>query len=185
MGDSPSLLYMMDGNPNHPERESWGGSFTPFNHSPRVVYDRATTIVDTVAFCSVVEFHLSGPETTVAADSACFWMETMYKNNVQKWPGFYAGKGRYVIKYVPKQAEVLSYKFSSNIPGFPQQEGNLVVTNSWPGKVRRTDYTLGDHWFTDRGDPELYDGKIQGGKTILKWRKQVLMDWAKRWEWIK
>src|SRR6185295_11932859 len=38
MGDTPSLLYLMDGNPNNPMRESWGGSFEKFNHSPRVVF---------------------------------------------------------------------------------------------------------------------------------------------------
>ena len=27
LGDTPSLLYMMDGDPANPERESWGGSF--------------------------------------------------------------------------------------------------------------------------------------------------------------
>lgn len=30
MGDTPSLLYMMDGDPNNPSRENWGGS-TDFN----------------------------------------------------------------------------------------------------------------------------------------------------------
>lgn len=46
MGDTPSLLYMMDGDPNDPMRESWGGSFESFDYSPRVVYDRVTTAKD-------------------------------------------------------------------------------------------------------------------------------------------
>ncbi len=185
MGDTPSLLYMMDGDLNNPERESWGGSFDRFNHSSRVVFNRLTTIVDTVAFCTVVEFHLKEPEVNVPAESVCFWMETTYKNNVQKWSGYYLGKGEYAIRYVPKQAEVLNYKFTSNIPNFPTQEGKLVVDNLWPGKSHTTDYLLGTHWYTDKGDPKLYDGKIEGGKTILKWRRDILLDWAKRWEWLK
>jgi hypothetical protein len=185
MGDTPSLLYLMDGDPANPMRESWGGSFEKFTHSPRVVLNRVTNITDTVAFCTVVEFQLKGPEINIPADSVCFWMETPYKNEVQKWPGYYLGGGNYGLKYIPKQAEIISYRMTSKIPGFPVQEGKLVVTNLWPGKKRSTDYQLGDNWYTDKANPQLYDGKIQGGKTVSKWRSDVLLDWAKRWEWLR
>ncbi|HSC53274.1 MAG TPA: nucleoside hydrolase-like domain-containing protein [Phnomibacter sp.] len=187
MGDTPSLLYMMDGNPNNPERESWGGSFEPFNRSPRVVYNRITNLKDSVAYCAIVELHFQGPVIDLPpnSDSVCFLMKTIYKNNVQQWPGYYLGNGHYAIKYVPKQAETLHYIISSHIPGFTAQEGDLVVTNLWPGKRNPTDYILGKHWYTDKKSPQLYDGKIQGGLTIAKWRQAILLDWAKRWSWLK
>lgn len=184
MGDTPTLLYMMDGNPNDPTRESWGGSFEKFSQSPRVIFNGTTTLKDTVAYCTITEFHLKGPIKNIPADSSCFWMETTLKGKVQKWPGYYLGNGEYAIKYVPKQAEILHYKFASDMPDFPAQEGVLVVDNLWPGKKQNTDYKLGDNWYTDKSDPNLYDGKIQGGKTILKWRKDILLDWAKRWNWL-
>lgn len=185
MGDTPSLLYMMNGNPNDPTEESWGGSFEKLARSPRVVFDRLTNLTDTVAFCTVVEFRLKGPEINIPADSVCFWMETPYKDSVQKWAGFYLGCGEYGLKFCPKQAEVINYKFTSEIPGFIEQEGQLVVNNSWPEKINETDYKLGENWYTDKADPELYDGKIQGGKTVSKWRNDVMLDWAKRWDWLK
>lgn len=185
MGDTPSLLYMMDGNPNNPQRESWGGSFEKVNRSARMIYNRVTNITDTVAFCTVVEFHLKGPEINIPADSVCFYMETTYKKIVQKWAGFYLGKGNYALKYVPKQAETVNYKFTSAIVGFAAQEGKLVVTNLWPGKNNVTDYKLGAKWYTDKTAAQLYDGKIQGGKTVSKWRSDILLDWAKRWEWLR
>ena len=185
MGDTPSLLYMMDGDPDNPMRESWGGSFEKFTHSSRVVFNRVTSIKDSVSFCTVVEFHLRGPEINVSADSVCFWMETPFKDTVQKWPGYYLGNGQYGLKYVPKQAEIISYRLTSNVPNFPSQQGKLVVTNLWPGKKNSTDYQLGANWYTDKADPQLYDGKIQGGKTLSKWRRDVLLDWAKRWEWLR
>jgi hypothetical protein len=111
-------------------------------------------------------------------------METFYIRSVQKWDGYYLGHGEYVLKYVPKQAETLSYKFTSAIPGFPAQEGKLTVTNLWPGKSNPTDYKLGKNWYTDKSDPMLYDGNIQGGKTVSRWRADVLKDWAQRWEWL-
>jgi hypothetical protein len=185
MGDTPSLLYMMDGDPGNPLRESWGGSFEKFNHSSRVVYDRTTSITDTVAFCSIVEFHFNGPKIDIPADSVCFWMETAYNNKLQKWPGYYLGNGQYVIRYAPKQAEILHYRFTTIIPNFVLQEGTLVVNNLWPGKKHITDYKLGANWYTDKSSSNLFDGKIQGGKTILKWRNDILLDWAKRWDWLR
>ena len=185
MGDTPSLLYLMDGNPENPAKASWGGQFTPISQSPRVIYNRSTTLADTVAFCTLIEFHFKGPEITISKDSACFWMETVYKENVQKWPGYYLGNGNYGLKYVPKQAEIISYRFSSTVNGLNLGPGQLVVTNAWPGKKSPTDYLLGNHWYTDKPDLNLYEGKIQGGKTVHRWRENVLNDWANRWEWLR
>ena len=112
-------------------------------------------------------------------------METTYKNNVQKWAGYYQSNGQYALKYAPKQAEIVNYKFTSNLPNFPEKEGKLVVDNLWPGKSHNTDYKLGTHWYSDKSDSKLYDGKIQGGQTISKWRSNILWDWAKRWEWLR
>lgn len=185
MGDTPSLLYMMDGDPNNPLKESWGGSFEKFNHSPRIIYNRNTTLNDTVTVCSVLEFHIKGPQINIPPDSACFTLNVKAGIGEQKWAGYYLGKGNYAVRYAPKQSESLSYTITSSVPGFPEQSGQLVVDNVWPGKVRKTNYPLGSNWYTDRKNPKLYDGKIQGGITTKKWRNDVLQDWAKRWSWLQ
>lgn len=185
MGDTPSLLYLMHGDPTDPTGESWGGSFEKFNHSPRIVYDGPTSLKDTVAYCSILEFHFKGPEIDIPTDSACFWMEVPYGKSVQTWPGYYLDDGDYALRYIPKKAETLNYKFTSGIEAINGLEGTIVVDNLWPGKTYPTDYALGENWYTDRSDHDLYDGKIQGGKTVLKWRNDVLTDWAERWAWLK
>jgi hypothetical protein len=185
MGDTPSLLYMMNGDPNNPLKESWGGSFAQSDHSPRIIFNRNTSLADTVTVCSILEFHIKGPQLDIPADSACFTMSVKAGIGEQKWAGYYRGEGNYVVRYAPKQSETLSYKITSPIPGFPEQSGQFVVNNQWPGKAGKTDYHLGPHWFTDRSDPQLYDGKIQGGITVKKWRNDVLQDWAKRWAWLR
>ncbi len=185
MGDTPSLLYMMDGDPNDPLKESWGGSFEKFGHSPRIIFDRNTTSADTVTVCSVIEFHFKGPVINIPIDSSCFTMTVQAKIGEQQWAGFYLGEGDYAIRYCPKQSETLIYKVTSSIIGFTEQKGQFVVDNSWPGKNRTTDYKLGSNWYTDRNDKDLFDGKIQGGKTISKWRNDALMDWAKHWAWLQ
>ena len=181
MGDTPSLLYMMDGDPNNPQKESRGGSFEKFTHSPRVIFNRSTTLKDTVPVYAIIEFRIKGPEMNIPADSTCFTMTT----DGQDWEGFYLGNGEYAVRYAPKSTAVLTYKITSDIPEFPEQTGEFVVNNTWPGKIDADDYKLGDYWYTDRNDANLFEGKWQGSKTVSKWRKDVLRDWAKRWELLK
>lgn len=185
MGDTPSLLYTMDGDPNDPFKEGWGGSFEKFTHSPRIIYDRNTSLTDTATVYSVVELRFKGPVVNVPPDSACFTMSVNAKIGQQNWAGFYLGEGNYAIRYCPKQTETLTYKMTSPLPGFIEQSGQFVVDNAWPGRPRSTDYALGSNWYTDRSDPALFDGIQQGGKTVLKWRSDVLLDWARRWAWLR
>lgn len=185
MGDTPSLLYMMDGDPNNPFKESWGGSFVKFSHSPREVFNRNTTLADTVTVYSIMELHFKGPVINIPSDSACFTMTVQARIGEQKWPGYYLGNGEYAIKYSPKQTETLSYQISSKIPGFTEQKGQFVVNNIWPGKQGNYDYPLGANWYTDRPDADLFYGIQQGARTVSKWRTDILMDWAKRWAWLQ
>ena len=67
LGDTPSLPYMMDGNPNDPVKESWGGSFVKFTHSPHIIFHRPTTGQDTVQIYSIKEFRVNGPRQTLSA----------------------------------------------------------------------------------------------------------------------
>lgn len=186
MGDTPSLLYMLDGNPNNPLKEGWGGRFKKIKKSPRIVYGSPTSrLKDTVAFCSILEFRFKGPQLNIPKDSICFEMEVPYGKSVQKWPGYYNGNGEYKIRYIPKKAEILNYTFKAEIAAINSLKGSIVVENSWPGEEHKTDYSLGNNWYSDRPEEELYDGKLQGAKTIKKWRTEVLSDWEKRWNWLK
>ncbi len=185
MGDTPSLLFLMDGDPNDPLKESWGGSFMPIKRSSRIVFNRTTTLADTVPVYSMVEIHLKGPEMNRPKDSSCFTLIVNSGAGIQKWAGYYRGNGNYAVRYVPKKAEVLNYKIISEIPGFTKAKGQLVVKGHWPGKNRQSDYILGGHWYTDKKDQELFINQWQGAETVQKWRKTVLTDWAKRWEWLR
>jgi hypothetical protein len=185
MGDTPSLLYMMDGNPDNPMRENWGGSYVKFQQSPRLIFNRNTSVTDTVPVFSIIEFRFKGPVVQIPHDSACLIMTVKSEIGEQKWNGFYLGNGDYIVRYSPKRTETLTYKVTSGITGFNEQNGAFVVDNIWPGKPRTTNFKLGSNWYTDRPNPELYDDIWQGGKTVLKWRSDVLLDWAKRWNWLR
>ena len=181
MGDSPSLFYMMDGDPEQPEKECWGGSFAKTRHSARRVFTRQLTSADTVAVYSTVEMRFSGPRIDVGEDSVCF---TMTVDN-QVWAGYYTGDGTYSIRYSPKAPAKLAYVTSSAIRELDGLKGEFVVSDAWPGPHTADDFTLGDRWFTDRQDRDLYEDGWQGAMTVGKWRNDILEDWAVRWSWLK
>lgn len=184
MGDTPSLLYMMEGDANTPEKPHWGGSYVPFSSSARRIFDRDLTMQDTVPVYSVVEWRYKGPVLDIPSDSACFTMDVQAGIGLQSWPGYYLGKGIYSIRYSPKKAEKISYEMHSKLPGFPNRKGDFIVGNQWPGPRDGQNYPLGSHWFTDRPDSGLFCGDSQGAKTVEKWRTSFMADWAKRWSWL-
>lgn len=185
MGDTPSLLYLLHGDQDDPTGESWGGRFEKIDHCPRTVFHGPSTLEDTVAFCSVLEFHFEGPIVSIPHDSVCFYLDVPYGNGYQRWPGYYLGDGNYSVRYIPKQAEVLQYHFTSNLQEINNKKGAIVVENLWPGPQTEAGYVLGDHWYSDLQHEQYYEGRIQGGKSISQWRSKALEDWAKRWQWLR
>lgn len=180
MGDTPSLLYMMQAHPNNPDKESWGGRFRSTAYTPHMLFDRNTTDRDTVAIYGVVEFQFNGPMADISPDSVCFTM-TIDK---QDWNGYYDGRGQYVVKYVPKVSGRHEYTLSSPIPALDQLSGSFIAGNLWPGSHHPSDFMVGSHWYTDLTAPGLFDNGWQGAKTVFRWRMAVLKDWARRWRWL-
>lgn len=179
LGDTPSLLYMMDGDPANPLRESWGGSFVPFTRSTRVVFNKLTTARDTVPIYSIMEFHVSGPVVKgMTVGTPCITLTI----DRQSWDGYYLGEGKYVVKYSTYKTGTIPYTItSSKVSGFQPQNGEITIDNLWPGKAYSTDYRLGSNWYTDKQLSELYWGNCQGAMTVQKWRNEVMEDWGKRW----
>lgn len=183
MGDSPSLFYLMQGDPENPEAESWGGSFEPLVYSSRVIIDDVQPAWrDTVPVYSVVEFRLQGPREDIPVDSACFNLHI----DGQDWAGYYCGDGQYIVRYAPKAPALLDYEITSKIKDFPTVQGVLVVSRQWPGEeCNQDDYLVGKHWYSDRREPHLYQGVWQGAQTVARWRKEILDDWQERLLWLK
>ncbi len=181
MGDTPSLAYLLFGNPNDPTAESWGGSFATIRNSAHYIFHGNSSVQDSVSTYAILEWHFKGPTIAIPQDSICF--------NVlisgQKWPGYYLGNGLYAFRYAPKQEETATYVTESAIPALNGLLGSYVSRNPWPGKANVSDYLLGKHWYSDLTDKSFYIGEFQGAKTISKHRKAYLEDWAKRWEWLQ
>ena len=89
MGDTPSLAYLMFGNPLNPEGESWGGRFVPIRRSSRAIFERNTTTADTIPAYGMIEWRFKGPVSPISKDATCFTLEVQN----QQWPGHYLGNG--------------------------------------------------------------------------------------------
>ena len=189
LGDTPSLLYMMDGDPANPEKESWGGSFVKFNHSTRVQFQSTTTAQDTVPVYSIMEFHLKGPKLKgsdkkdLAIGTPCITLTI----DRQQWEGYYMGKGKYMVRYSTYKPGTHPYTITSTtLPDFNPLEGAITISNVWPGKPHKTDYMLqGGNWYTDHQEPSTYWHNCQGAQLQQKWRNEIMEDWGKRWNWLK
>lgn len=180
MGDTPTLLYVMSGNPDDPTGESWGGSFEPTNRSSRKVMHAPLTLSDTIAVYGLMEIHFKGPRIKINPDSACFRIKVAK----QWWDGYYTGKGDYVAIYSPKAPGTLDYVTESKIKALNGLKGQFVVTGLWPGNPSADDYRIGPNWFTDRKDSSLFERWLQGAKTVRKWRDKAMALWAQRWAWL-
>ncbi|GAB3657326.1 DUF1593 domain-containing protein [Echinicola sediminis] len=180
MGDTPSLVYLMNGDPNEPTGKSWGGSFGKINRSSRNVFLGGSSLEDTVAAYATIEWRFEGPELEVPEDSVVFQMEIQN----QTWPGYYLGDGIYGIKYSSKKPEKGHYKSSSVISELDGLEGNYTSSFPWPGNASPDDYQVGANWYSDKVDETLFIEDQQGAKTISKYRNEFLMDWAERWKWL-
>lgn len=188
MGDTPTLLYLMDGDPKNPDSEHWGGRFEPMYLSPKYIVSGDLTPQDTVTCYSILEWRIQGPVTDIAPDSACITLEIAG----QKWDGYYSGDGIYTVRYSPKEPAVLTYTVTSEIPGFTNRQGAFSVDERWPdcGIISRTSALVpapvavggSNRWFTDMQD---YSTPWQGSATTARWRDAVMEDWSLRFVWLK
>lgn len=178
MGDTPSLLYMMQGDPADPSSESWGGMFEKQHFSPRKVFHRPTTEADTVACYSVIEWRFRGPKIDKEVGTPVMTATI----DRQPWEGYYLGEGEYLLRYSPKQPASLDYVITSEIAELDGLSGRFTVGSAWPGEPTEDSFKVCENWFTDVADPALFEGKWQGAMTVRKWRREVLDDWAERWQ---
>lgn len=175
MGDTPSVAYLLRGNPEDPASPSWGGQFDPVHARPNTVFHRNTTLEDQVEMFGLAEFVFKGPHIEVDRDTSVFTMHV----KGQQFPGYYVGAGEYRIRWMPKSLGDWSYMITSDIPELNGKSGEFTsVPESAVSRGR--DPLRFPNWWSDKLDPELKDGIICGSKTVNRWREAFLRDFQQR-----
>ena len=178
MGDTPSVAYLLNGDPDDPAGESWGGSFTKLSYSAYNHFKRHTSTSDTIPTYSVIEWDFDAGEFGLD-ESHEIWMLI----DGQRIDGFYAGSGIFKVRFSPKRIGNWKYEIKCTSKTLYGQSGEFVSVNPWPGDENAQNMRL-NNWWSDKTDEDLYLDQYQGAKTISKWREDYLVDWAKRFSWL-
>lgn len=192
LGDTPSLLYMMSGDPANPEGTSWAGSFVRCSRTPRTVlkrrlmdgewYQSTVAIRDTAQICGIIEWQLQGPvRNDVAIDSACITIDIRR----QQWKGYYKGNGLYVLRHSTYYTGTLPYIITSTLQDFPPLRGEVTIDNTWDVPAKPTDYVVGSQWWTDSYAPSHYWKNRAGAALQRAVRQESMQAWAERWQWLR
>lgn len=177
MGDTPSVVWLLSGTPENPSRPGWGGQFIHAWPRPHVVFERVTTVNDSIEQFGVLELNL--PLSAGAPDSIT---GTMIIEN-QQLAGSVTTEGKMKFLFSPKSPRQYSYRIIFN-DATPEREGSIIACLPPAENVQNPDPNL-PNWWTDNPAPELAEGKHIGAKTVSKWREDFLQDFKKRMDRCK
>jgi hypothetical protein len=173
MGDSPSVGWLLQGDPADPSQPGWGGKFARIWDGRKTVFDRLTTEADQVEVFGVVEFALPIPEGFSEKHTA----QMIFDNRV---PAVCANEGKRLrFRFSPRDAKVWSYTIKSDFAGLDGQSGKFTAA---PPPVERANKASKAHpnWWIDDPDPAAAEGVHPGAKSVSQWRVDFLRDFAAR-----
>lgn len=175
MGDTPTVAYLLMGKPEQPEHESWGGSFCRISSRPKRIYNRNTTLQDSIEVFGVLELVFKGPVLHILEEQPIFYL--VVEN--QEFEGFYCGNGEYKVRFMPKRTGRWSYITKSKMQELNGLTGEFTcVEESEEGRRAGTENL--PNWWSDVLDIELAEQEHKGAKTVSMWRENFLKDFEKR-----
>ncbi|MCG2584134.1 DUF1593 domain-containing protein [Massilia sp. TS11] len=173
MGDTPSLAYLLHGDPEHPEHPSWGGQFVRAWDRPRVRFTRPPQADDVVETFALVELVYQPAHPPAAAARAQLVVDQ------QRFNGYPHADGSWRFLFSPKESKTWHYRVESTDPGLHGQSGAFTSRPATPAQALQPS-TRYPHWWTDSPDPQLAEGPHQGARSISRWRQDFLRDFAAR-----
>lgn len=173
MGDSPSVGWLLSGNPEDPAQPSWGGRYVRTASRPCKSFGRLTNIEDTISVFGIVELRL--PLAPNELDT--LHAEMRIENQVL--PGYKMDDGTLRFRFCPKGTGVYHYSLRSNSPIFDGKLGSITATNPEPSEIH-ADFARHPNWWTDDLSPAFAEGNHFGAKTVSRHRMEYLKDFAER-----
>lgn len=173
MGDSPSVGWLLRGNPLQPTQASWGGKFVRIWDDRKTIFSRHTTESDAVEVFGVVEYSVPAPPGLTAAHQIRVMLDNRVASPVT------LERGRLKFRFSPRDAKVWSYTFRSD---FAPLEGTGGKFKAVPPSATKTSRPSRNHphWWIDDPDPAAAEGIHPGAKSVNQWREQFLEDFAQR-----
>ncbi|SMF65396.1 Protein of unknown function [Alteromonadaceae bacterium Bs31] len=170
MGDTPSLTWLFHETPEQADAGGWGGQYTRAWTRPYKVFERLTTDSDQIEEFSIFELVLplkkDRPEKTFA---------TMNIGN-QSLVG-HIENNKVHFRFCPKAAKKFEYTLESNDASLNGAKGSLTAVATQPDQAIDNNWP---NWWVDNPAPEFKEGPHIGAKTVNRWRKDYLSDFAQR-----
>jgi Cellulose-binding Sde182, nucleoside hydrolase-like domain len=173
MGDSPSLVYVLQRTREDPSQPGWGGRFVPIWDGRKTVFERNTTTDDKVEAFGIVEYALPIPAGMTAAHSARMIVDNRVTVSAST-------DGRALrFRFSPRDAKVWSYVIRSDYSPLDGVEGRFTAVPPSPEQTRRRS-SVHPNWWTDDPDRSAAEGVHAGAKSVSQWRRAFLQDFASR-----
>ena len=175
MGDTPTVSWLLRGDPGLPYQPGWGGRYVRAWSRPFARFDRLTTAEDRMEIFGILELVLPlGPDAPAAPEA-----RMLIEN--QALVGHVAGDGTVRFRFCAKDPKVYRYTIRSTAPALDGRTGELTTVLPSPDVSLAPDPSL-PHWWTDDPSPAAAEGPHHGAKSISQWRTDFLRDFAARLE---
>lgn len=173
MGDTPTVGWLLKGNPEDPSQPGWGGQFVRAWDRPYVLFNRMPAVDDRMEVFGILEIALPLPEGAGKETEA----KLAVKN--QELPGYLPGDGTIRFRFSAKGPKVFHFIVKSNQPLLDGQTGAITAYLPGPFTANRPSSRY-PNWWTDIPAPEWAEGEHHGAKTVSCWRHDFLTDFARR-----
>jgi hypothetical protein len=173
MGDTPSVVHLLQRTPEDPSQPGWGGKFVRIWDGRKTVFTRLTTPADKAEAFGVVEFALPVPAGMTRAQSA----RMIFDGRIPAEGAIDGGVVRF--RFSPRDARVWPYVIRSEAPALDGISGQFTAV---PPAVEITSRPSRVHpnWWIDDPDPSAAEGIHPGAKHVNQWREAFLRDFAVR-----
>jgi hypothetical protein len=173
MGDTPSVGWLLEGEPEEPSKPGWGGQFVRAWQRPYARFDRLTTKEDRLEVFGILELVLS-----LGADAPAKPEAQLLVDN-QSLTGHAADDGTMRFRFCPKEVRSFRFTIRGNVPTLDGQTGGITAVAPSPDVARHPSAKLSS-WWTDDPSPEFAEGPHIGARTVSRWREEFLNDFALR-----
>lgn len=178
MGDTPSVAYLLHGNPADPTQPSWGGRYVPIWDDRKTIFTRLTTETDQAEVFGVTEFVLPIPADASNAETLAK-TRMIFDRRIPVTPAVEDKSLRF--RFSPRDAKVWPYIVESPHPTWNGKTGSFTAV---PPTSTRTSKPSRVHpnWWIDDPAPAAAEGVHPGAKSVNQWRRDFLADFALRME---
>ncbi|MDQ8187653.1 DUF1593 domain-containing protein [Pelagicoccus sp. SDUM812002] len=175
MGDTPTVAWLLQGDPDKPYQGGWGGRFVRAWTRPYSRFERMTTEADEIEFCAIMELAL--PLGSDAPKTPSLHM----KVENQMLVGHLPGDGTVRFRFCPKTPKTYSYEIVGNDPSLDGKKGQVTAVLPSPDVALEPDEHW-PNWWTDDPSPPVAEGAHHGARTVSQWRESFMLDFATRLE---